>query len=57
MKFPICTLTISLFLDDLGDPFVGLEVDGEASLIEKLGMLDMSRDTLLNPPTDDGEAA
>jgi hypothetical protein len=52
---PIGTLKIHYVLDEDGDILTGVEVEGEIPVVVQLGLLEMAKDTILNPPDDDDD--
>lgn len=49
-EIPLGSITISYHLGSDGETYVNHTVDGDIHLILALGMLDMTRDSMLHPP-------
>jgi hypothetical protein len=49
----IATLTIRYTLRENGDAIVSHDIDGDIGLATLLGLLELTRDTLLHPPDHD----
>ena len=43
------SVTITLVLDESGRELVGYAVEGDLGVVQQLGMLELTKDTILNP--------
>lgn len=46
-------ITIDYWLTDEGDLQTGVTVEGDIPLVTQLGIIELSKDSLLHPPTDE----
>lgn len=53
MTTSIGKITISYDLADDGDIHTVLDVEGDLPVVVQLGLLELAKDTILNPPDDD----
>lgn len=53
MTTPIGKITITYDLASDGDIHTVLDVEGDLPIVVQLGLLELAKDTILNPPDDD----